>query len=265
MKARLHGAGSEKVFSCQKSALYRTEWRGNTVAIKHIPRPFCVMNSMGMSLESIALQRLQMSPRVVKHFDTIYEEDDVFIIMEWIHGHNIKQYVEGLERPLTEQKVKFILCRIAEFLRTCNHYGYIYGDTKPENIMIQPSGTVKVLDFGCTRNIHTIINYYMGTPIYFSPEMFDKVLLPAYDVWGLGILAYYMACGSHPFINEPYSSHNIESVRNAILDKSVSFHHPVWKEWSEDGKALILQMLEKDPCLRPTIHSIYHNLWHESS
>lgn len=234
------------------------------MAIKHIPRSFCVMNNMGMSLESIALQKLQMSPRVVKHFETVYEEEDIFIIMEWVHGHNIKQYIEQQQRPLTEKKVKFILSRIAEFLKTCNQNGYIYGDIKPENIMIQPSGTIKVVDFGCTRNIHTVLNSYMGTPIYFPPEMFDKIFLPAYDVWGLGVLAYYLACGSHPFIREPYSAHNLQTVRNAIFETSLDFRHPVWKEWSEDGKALIFQMLEKDPCIRPTIHSVYQDLWFDN-
>jgi serine/threonine protein kinase len=265
MKKLLQGDSAQKVFSCQKSILYRADWRGTTAAIKHIPRRYCVMNNMGMSMESMALQQLQVSSRAVRHFQTVYEEDDVYIVMEWVHGQNIKEYMEGLDKPLTEQQVKYMLYRITEFLHTCNRQGLIYGDIKPENIIIQPTGSIRFVDFGCTRSIHSATKCYMGTPIYFPPEMFDKIFLPAYDVWGLGVLAYYLACGSHPFISGPYSSHDIHTVRRAITETPLDLHHPIWKEWTEEGKAMVYQMLEKDPYMRPTIRNVYTHPWFDGA
>jgi serine/threonine protein kinase len=236
------------------------------VAIKHIPRRFCVIDSIGNSLESKALQLLQGYDNIPQHIDTFYEQDDVFIITEWIKGTNAKEYIERRRRPLSEHDVKNIVYQVANVLNICNQKFLIYGDTKAENVMIEPTGKVKMIDFGCTRTINSVKNCYMGTPIYFSPEMFDKIFIPEYDVWGLGILSYYLATGSHPFLDTfYYSKEEFPIIKDTILKKEITFLHPIWKEWSQDGIHLIRDMLEKDPFKRPSISHIYKHSWFDNN
>ena len=258
-------SNSEKVYDRSKSAVYRVEWKGRTVAIKHIPRRFCVLDSTGRSLESIAIQRLQAYDNIPQYIDTLYYDEDIYIITEWVNGTNAKEYIQQRLRPISEKNVRAIVHQVAGVLKGCNTEGLIYGDTKAENVMIEPSGRVKVIDFGCTRPINTANNCYMGTPAFFSPEMFDKVFLPEYDVWGLGVLAYYLACGSHPFLEGlVYNKNDLPIIKQAITKKELSFLHPVWKEWSDNGKTLIAEMLQKDPFMRPSIADVYKNKWFEN-
>lgn len=240
-----------------KSILYQATYKNNNVAVKYIPRRYAVVDEV--NLEVKALQQLQGNRNVVRYIDMIEQEKDIFIIMEWVNGMNLKQYVQGLAKPLTEYQVRDIIFQIVNVLYYCNSMNYIYGDVKPDNIMIQPSGTVKLVDFGCTRNIGKLGRNYLGTPLYFSPEMFDQIALPQYDVWGLGIVMYYLASGEHPFIKEPPV--DITDLKNKIMDTQLEFKSPVWKEWSDDGLYLLLQLLEKDPFKRPSINYVHHNNW----
>lgn len=178
--------GSERMYSCNKSSIYRGVWDGHDIAIKHIPRRFCVMDNMGKSVESKFLQVMQDCNRVVRHIDTIYEEDDIYIVMDWVRGRDMRRHMQMMTGPLSEIRVRDIVFQVAIFLKACNRKGLVYADTKLENIMIEPTGGTKIIDFGCTRSIHNAPMCYMGTPLYFSPEMFDMVLSPSHDVWGPG-------------------------------------------------------------------------------
>lgn len=254
--------GSERMYSCNKSSIYRGVWDGHDIAIKHIPRRFCVMDNMGKSVESKFLQVMQDCNRVVRHIDTIYEEDDIYIVMDWVRGRDMRRHMQMMTGPLSEIRVRDIVFQVAIFLKACNRKGLVYADTKLENIMIEPTGGTKIIDFGCTRSIHNAPMCYMGTPLYFSPEMFDMVLSPSHDVWGLGVVAYYIACGNHPFLMGASSlTKDISLIRSSILGSPLHFQQRVWLEWSEDGKDLIKGMLQKDPVMRLTMDEVLSHPW----
>ena len=257
-------ADSERVFCCTKSSIYRGVWNNRTVAIKHIPRRFCIMNKKGVSVESMALDMLQGCAHVIQYIDTIYEEEDIYIVMEWFNGLTLKDYIHARMRPIHENEVKNSIYKIARVLNNCNRMSLIYGDTKLENIMIDRIGNIKIIDFGCTRPINSVSNCYMGTPTYFSPEMFDKIFLPAYDVWGLGIITYYMACGSHPFIPSTYENRDIAGIKSLIIGTPLTFGNPIWNEWSDVGKQFIEELLDKDPLKRANISHIYKHKWFDN-
>ncbi|QIG60208.1 putative CDPK-related kinase 5 [Dishui Lake large algae virus 1] len=254
-------SNSELIFKSSKSVVYRGTWKNNLVAIKQIPRRFCVMDQI--SLEVSAMQKLQEYENVVRFIDTVEYEDDIYIIMEWISGNNSKDYVKFREKPLTEQDVRNIIYQVASVLKNCNRLNLIYGDVKPENVMIERSGRVKLIDFGCTRPINSVRNCYMGTPIYFPPEMFDKIFVPQHDVWCLGLLAYYLACGEHPFITK-YPG-DFDALKKTIMNAPFGFQNPVWKDWSVEGKEIITGMLYKDPLVRLSIGDVYKHRWFDKA
>lgn len=248
------------VYTNARSTLYKAQWNNNTVAVKYIPQRMCVMENIVTELE--VLQTLQGLNHVVRYIDAIENEKDVYIIMEWINGMNLKEYVNQLEKPLTEQKVKELVYPLVETLYHCHEMNMIYGDVKPENIMIEPSGTVKLIDFGCTRKIGTVKDTYLGTPLYFAPEMFYQVCLPQYDTWGVGMIMYYLACGKHPFVKTPPV--DMTSLKNMVHHTPLDFEDPVWSHWTEEGIYLLLQLLEKDSFKRLNMAAVYHHKWFDS-
>lgn len=253
---------SERVYSSPKSTLYRGVWGNRPVAIKQIPRRFCVMDPSGRSLESSALEELQGCRHVVRHFQTSYEKDSVFIMMEWIQGQHLKQHIQGRKQPLPEERVRDIVRQIATFLCCCQKKNLIYADMKPENVLISADGEIRVVDFGCTRDAQQAPKAYMGTPIYFPPEMFGKVLLPEHDVWGLGMVAYYLACGRHPFLAcDPTPSLEFPTVEYSIVNNPLHFQHPAWALWSPEGIYFMQRLLQKDPIHRPTISAVLRMPW----
>lgn len=259
-------SSSEAMYACAKSTIYRKVHNNAVVAVKQIPRRFCVMDKTGFSLEANAMERLKGHSNAVQHIDTVYDRDDVYIVMEWVNGKNAKEYIQRRKQLLTEANVRDIVRQVAGVLNSCNRMQLIYGDTKAENVMIEPTGIVKLVDFGCTRHINMVSNCYMGTPTHFSPEMFDKVFLPAYDVWSLGILTYYLACGAHPFLQGHfYTIGDVEMIRTEVLNTPVHFNHPIWREWSNDGKDIVREMLQKDPYARPPISQVCENRWFTSA
>lgn len=250
----------EKMYTSTKSIVYRGVWKDRPVAIKQIPRRYCVMDPCGRSMESKVLQQLQGCHHVVQYYHTVYDTDDIYIVMEWVYGQQLKY----LEKPLAEKKVRFLVHQIATFLHCCSRKNMIYADMKPENILLDATGRIRIVDFGCTRHVDDVPECYMGTPIYFPPEMFDKILLPEHDVWGLGVLAYFLACGRHPFLAadpKDFSSLDFSTVEHGILHQPLTFHHAVWNEWSPEGISFLQRLLEKDPEQRPTISRVLQLPW----
>jgi serine/threonine protein kinase len=248
----------QKIYISKRSTIYRGIWKNNPIAVKHIPKRYCKMIE-NIPNEVNVLQQLQNLHHVVRYIDTIENERDIFIIMEWINGMNLKDYVQSLDKPLSENTIKEIVKPLVGVIRTCNQLNMIYGDIKPENIMIEPFGKIKLIDFGCTRKIGSVKNSYIGTPLYFSPEMFNQVCLPEYDSWGIGIIIYYMASGKHPFVE--HIPRDLEDLKYMICNNPLQFNDVIWNEWTEEGKEFIASLLEKDPFKRANIYHAYMNHW----
>ena len=240
-----------------RSTLFYGMLKNREVAVKFIPKKYNMTERP--YTETDVLKMLQKSKNVVKYIDTIENENNTYIVMEWIHGMNLKEYIKQLKKPLEEKQVRIMAKQLMDALLACNNANMIYGDVKLENIMIDPFGNIKLIDFGCTRMIGTVYNSYIGTPVYFSPEMFEQVFIPEYDVWGAGIIMYYLACGEHPFVDrKPY---DLTDLKEMIYYSPMHFDHSAWKKWSKEGKDLIIGMLEKDHLKRMNIHNVIEDKW----
>lgn len=248
----------QPVYSNRRSVLYHGLLNNNPVAVKNVPKRYSMVID-NVFAEVNIMQQLQGSKNVVRYIDMIENDTDIYIVMEWINGMNIREFMQINNTPLSEQRIKEIIYPLAEILRMLNDMNMVYGDVKPDNIMIQPSGDIKLIDFGCTRKIGTVHNNYIGTPMYFSPEMYDQVFLPQYDVWGIGIIIYYLASGKHPFVRTlPI---DMTDLRNMIQTKPLVFDDPIWEGWTNEGKDLIMELLEKDPFKRLDICSLCKHKW----
>ncbi|MEX2658558.1 MAG: Stk1 family PASTA domain-containing Ser/Thr kinase [Acidimicrobiales bacterium] len=143
-------------------------------------------------------------PNIVSVYDWGEEDGTYFIVMEYVEGRSLAQIIKD-EGPLHPDRAADITADTAAALGFAHRNGVVHRDVKPGNILINPSGTVKVADFGIARAVSTSENLtqtgtVMGTATYFSPEQArGESVDPRSDVYSLGVVLYEMLTGRPPF------------------------------------------------------------------
>jgi serine/threonine-protein kinase len=201
---------------------------GRTVVIKVLPAE--------LTAREANLKRFEREARLASALDhpnicTLFDLNEIngihFIVMQYIEGRNVRQLVNG--RPLSLASALSIALQSAEALAAAHARGIIHRDIKAGNVMVTPTGQVKVLDFGLaklldeeaarTSGIHhteiTEVGVPYGTATYAAPEQArgDRVDSRA-DIFSTGVLLYEMLTGTWPFRGQ-----TAVEVRNAVLNE----------------------------------------------
>lgn len=162
--------------------------------------------------EAQAIARLR-HPGIVEVFDFSGEEEQgestktptqSFLVMEYIRGRTLQDFLEEQEFPLCELGVALLLSLIPALTHAHNQQ-IIHRDLKPENVMIQEDGRVKLTDFGLARIMDgetmTRTGTVLGSPAYMAPEQIDGMLGDhRADIFALGVILYRLVCQKHPFM-----------------------------------------------------------------
>jgi serine/threonine protein kinase/tetratricopeptide (TPR) repeat protein len=201
---------------------------GRTLVIKVLPAE--------LTTREANLKRFEREARLASALDhpnicTIFDLNEIngihFIAMQYIEGRNVRQLVNG--RPLSLESALSITLQTAEALAAAHSRGIIHRDIKAGNVMVTPTGQVKVLDFGLaklldedaarTSGIHhteiTEVGIPYGTATYAAPEQArgDRVDSRA-DIFSTGVLLYEMLTGTWPFQGK-----TAIDVRHAVLNE----------------------------------------------
>jgi eukaryotic-like serine/threonine-protein kinase len=143
-----------------------------------------------------------------------------FIVMGYYEGQTLQQKLHGGSLP--EGEALQLAAQVARGLAAAHARNIVHRDIKPSNIIITPSGTAKIVDFGLARGAATpsMTQSAMvaGTPAYMSPEQtVGGAIDPRTDVWALGVVMVEMFTGVHPFVRE-----NSAAIAFAILNQPPS-------------------------------------------
>jgi eukaryotic-like serine/threonine-protein kinase len=132
-------------------------------------------------------------PNIITVYEFGEEQGQVFMAMELLEGHDLKEVIAAGPRLSLEEKLS-LMSQIAEALAFAHAKGVVHRDIKPANIHVQPGGQVKVMDFGLARiaaSDMTRAGSLMGTPNYMSPEQVrGETATTRSDVFSLGALFY---------------------------------------------------------------------------
>ncbi|MEY2403372.1 MAG: eukaryotic-like serine/threonine-protein kinase, partial [Acidimicrobiaceae bacterium] len=136
-------------------------------------------------------------PNIVSVYDWGQEQGTYFIVMEYIEGRSLADILRT-EGPLHPQRAAEVASDIAAALGFAHRNGVVHRDVKPGNVLISPSGQVKVADFGIARALGadpesnlTQAGSVMGTATYFAPEQAQGLPLdPRSDLYSLGVVLY---------------------------------------------------------------------------
>ncbi len=151
--------------------------------------------------EAAAAANLQ-SPFIVNVYDWGQDDGTYYIVMEFVRGSDLKTAIQQ-RGAINQRKVAEIGSQVCQALTVAHNLDIIHRDIKPQNIMVQPDGNVKVMDFGIARAKNSVeqkTSAVLGTAHYISPEQAQgRDLTPASDIYSLGIVLYEAATGHLPF------------------------------------------------------------------
>jgi serine/threonine protein kinase len=186
---------------------------------------------------------------VCKVFHFGKEKQSPYITMEYVRGEDLKSLIER-KGVLTKEEALGVAKQVCSGLKEAHELGVVHRDLKPQNIMIDESGGVKIMDFGIARSVETEgfteAGMIIGTPDYISPEQAEgKKADQRSDIYSLGVVLYEMVTGRVPFEGDTAFS-------IALKHKSQLPLHPkkLNPEVSDDLSRLILICMEKDRARR---------------
>ncbi|CAN5143884.1 Stk1 family PASTA domain-containing Ser/Thr kinase [soil metagenome] len=191
-------------------------------------------------------------PNIVGVYDWGEQDSTYFIVMEYVEGRSLAEII-GTEGPLHPDRAADVATDVAAALGFAHRNCVVHRDIKPGNILISPSGQVKVADCGIARAMDAAAEQnltqtcaVMGTATYFAPEQAQGLPLdPRSDLYALGVVMYEMVTGRPPFAGDSPVAIAYKHVQEQPVPlRNVNGGVPVAFE------AVVMKLLAKDPADR---------------
>jgi len=191
-------------------------------------------------------------PNIVGLFDYLEDESGLYLIMEYVDGVQLDDYIINTTGPMPEEKAIPLMKQILSAFAYAHGKGVVHRDIKPANIIITTTNDVKILDFGIARilgeaNNMTKTGTQMGTVFYMSPEQVQgKRADIRSDIYSLGVTFYQMLTGVNPYQNLTTEY----EVYTKIVKEDLPPANQIYPGVSAYLVSILKFALEKDPDLR---------------
>jgi serine/threonine protein kinase len=192
-------------------------------------------------------------PKIVKFIEFIDDPEYYCLVMELCQGNSLLDYINESE-CLNEDQTQNIFGQLIDAIAFLHKNGISYRDIKPENIIIAPDLSVKLIDFGLSSLKSSLLSTFCGSIYYTAPECLAETPYhgSSADMWSLGVVLYAMITGDLPWAHP-----NPSSVINSILECDYKIPSTV----PEKISALISSLLNVDPSLRITAEEVKCHPW----
>ncbi|KAG0750118.1 hypothetical protein G6F57_000389 [Rhizopus arrhizus] len=219
------------------------------VAIKVIDKQAHDDRVMSRLVREITIMELVQHPSIVKLYETFESCDSLFLIMEYVPGCNLDEYLrEKKEGELDEEEARLLFRQLISAVDFCHKKWVVHRDLKTPNILVTPEGQIKLADFGLgnrygLERLRTIC----GSMLYYSPEIItgQKYYGPEVDCWCLGITLFRMTAGFEPFSQ----AHTVGELKKDVCQ----CNFPMPDKLSPELQATIRKCLQVDRRKRMTL------------
>ena len=242
IKEKLGGGGMAVVYKGEDLLL------GRTVAVKVLKEQFARDKTFVERFRREAQAGARLShPNIVSIFDVGMDEGYHFLIMEFVEGRTLKEYLQEKNGILEEEEAVKIGIQLCEALEHAHENGLIHRDIKPHNILITDSGKIKVADFGiaraCSAETVTFAGSMIGSVHYVSPEQAKGCPTDSRtDIYSASVVLYELVTGTLPFTADSMISVALKHINeNPIPPRQIN------PSVSPELEKIILKGLSKNP------------------
>ncbi|WP_295153574.1 Stk1 family PASTA domain-containing Ser/Thr kinase [uncultured Ruminococcus sp.] len=188
-------------------------------------------------------------PNIVKIYDVGFTDEIQFIVMEYIDGITLKEFIEQ-QGVLKWKDALHFITQILRALQHAHDKGIVHRDIKPQNIMLFTDGTIKVMDFGIARfsriDGKTLSDKAIGSVHYISPEQAQGEMTDERsDIYSVGVMLYEMLTGRKPFDGDTAVNVALKHMQeNAVPPREIMPSIP------EALEEIVIHAMEKQPAQR---------------
>lgn len=189
-------------------------------------------------------------PNIVKVYDVSFGDVIQYIVMEYIDGITLKEYIDQQDEPIDWKTVVYFISQILKAMQHAHEKGIVHRDVKPQNMMLLQDGTIKVTDFGIARfsntETRTMTDKAIGSVHYIAPEQAKGDHTDGKsDIYSIGVMLYEMLTGQLPFEAD-------SAVSVAIMQLQTNPKPPreINPEIPEGLEEITLRAMRKEPLQR---------------
>jgi len=248
------GAG---VFSEVFSAVTK---EGSPFALKRISKTNPKFN-WKMVLREINAGKKLNHKGIVRFKDHFETSSNVYLVIEYFEGKDLYSLMEQMDfRPFDERIAKHLFRQIVKALEYCHSKGICHRDIKLENVLVDETGRLKLIDFGLCGGTANKCDDFVGTADYAAPEVLLRRPYDgrAADVWSAGVMLYALLCGEFPFdVDELLRC----LTHNCLPDLSWGVDNPYYQPLSPHARSLLESIFVVDPTARPTLKDLRKHEW----
>ncbi|KAJ3240148.1 Protein kinase [Chytriomyces hyalinus] len=231
-------------------------WRtGEKVAVKAIQKSkIKTVKQMNSVQREVRLMKLLKHPHIVDVKETLEDENEIFLVMEYASGGELFDYI-AKQCQQDENMARVYFRQVVSAINYCHQNSIIHRDLKPENLLLDKDGNIKIIDFGFGNTFHRdrTLDTYCGSPYYAAPEMVKGIPYtgPEVDIWSMGVILYALITGNLPF----------DSRDMPILYSLIAKGDYQRIRTSDTANDLVSIMLVVDPTKRAKISEVIDHPW----
>eukprot|EP00019_Armaparvus_languidus_P006969 CAMPEP_0168601248 /NCGR_PEP_ID=MMETSP0420-20121227/13316_1 /TAXON_ID=498008 /ORGANISM="Pessonella sp." /LENGTH=432 /DNA_ID=CAMNT_0008639593 /DNA_START=1 /DNA_END=1299 /DNA_ORIENTATION=- len=218
-----------------------TRWKPNLeglYAIKTIQKTLCVQMKQVQHVKNEKTVMMAVNnPFICRCFAAFQDEENLYFVLEYVPGGEMFTILRK-RRQFPEELARLYAAQLVIALSSLHKKRIVYRDIKPENILIDADGNIKLVDFGFAKHIEDKAWTICGTPEYMAPEI---ILSRGHDFgvdwWALGVLIYEMLAGF-----PPHQSLDHMRLYSAILKGDLRFPYSI----TPNARSLIRNLMNKD-------------------
>ncbi|EDW43815.1 GM19132 [Drosophila sechellia] len=198
------------------------------------------LDVVGKIRREIQNLKLFRHPHIIKLYQVISTPSDIFMIMEYVSGGELFDYIVK-HGKLQEHQARRFFQQIISGVDYCHRHMIVHRDLKPENLLLDHNMHVKIADFGLSNMMldGEFLRTSCGSPNYAAPEVISGKLYagPEVDIWSCGVILYALLCGTLPFDDEHVPT---------LFRKIKSGIFPIPEYLNKQVVNLVCQMLQVD-------------------
>eukprot|EP00359_Climacostomum_virens_P003943 CAMPEP_0204903160 /NCGR_PEP_ID=MMETSP1397-20131031/4084_1 /ASSEMBLY_ACC=CAM_ASM_000891 /TAXON_ID=49980 /ORGANISM="Climacostomum Climacostomum virens, Strain Stock W-24" /LENGTH=879 /DNA_ID=CAMNT_0052071749 /DNA_START=38 /DNA_END=2677 /DNA_ORIENTATION=- len=231
--------------------------KGNLYALKAISRAKIAKYRLydNTVMEKKVLSQLDHM-LIMKLIRTYRDDHFIYLLCEYVNGLDLFDVLRKMDN-VKDSEAQFFIASLLIILEHIHERGIVYRDLKPENVMVDEMGYLKLIDFGTAKTLTSRTFTIVGTPHYMAPEIIlNKGYGQAVDYWSLGIMLYEFVCGKVPFGDDKEDPYDIYQT---ILKSRLTY--PPYIRGELPSSSMIEVLLDKDPSKRTHPEPLKTNPW----